>query len=167
MQLAAVGLASAGLVAGCSTGATTASPTPTTEVTQGPIALTKKAAGQRYLAFACASNKAGERFGEAVDDIRDFGDPMTPAAKKAALNLAKVEARSARGLTSPKYVWPANVQRQIDRMAIAAFEDSATFRRVAKWVTFDYAPEQADIGEAPSVVRLRLGLPPRGEGCDT
>lgn len=142
----------------------TPSPTPT-----GPVVLAKAAAGKRYLAIVCPANDANLAFNAAVEKYE--GEQLSSARLKAktraaARKAAAAQEEAARALTDDGYVWPKNVRKPLEGVALAMYDDAALLKVMAKkgsrWE--DWTGASAD-HESSSKVRLRLGLAPRGGDC--
>lgn len=134
------------------------SPTPS-----GPIELTAEQAGERYLKYICQTNAAGDRLVEAGYYDGYFGQPLTEEQRTALKNAAKVNTRAAQALEDPGYVWPADVAKPIETVSVQLYEFAASSADTAK--DGEITDLQGGPGKSASVIRLKLGLPPRGKGC--
>lgn len=156
-------------LAGCSNSGSdtaTASAVPTVSASAtpiGPVVMTEDQAADRYLLLICRSNGANDRLGATGYYDSYLGQPLDAQQKNALKKMAKVNARVAQDLEDGDYVWPEQVREKIDKVAVQLYELSATARSTAK--EGEAQVLSAGPGKAATVVRLKLGLPPRGKGC--
>lgn len=74
-----------------------------------------------------------------------------------------MNARAAKALEDPGYLWPEDVAKPIEKVSVQLYEFSASSTEAAK--DGEVADLQGGPDKSASVVRLKLGLPPRGKGC--
>jgi hypothetical protein len=157
-------------LAGCSNGdndgvvATSEAPSVSPSATpSGPVVLTTDQAADRYLLLICKSNGANEALVATGYYDSYLGQPLDEQQKNALKKMAKANAQVAQDLEDEGYVWPEQVKEQIDRVAVQLYELSATARSTAK--SGEAQVLSNGPGKSATIVRLKLGLPPRGKGC--
>ncbi len=135
------------------------------EATRSPT-VTEIDYGQQYLAIVCPKNIEGDKQKESWENL-EFGVDTPQAYRKWAGDMAEANKVEAQALSDAE--WPAEVQKSIDKIAVAAYDDVAPYESRANkpdpedWDDFN---DSASYGKAASDIRLKLDLPPRGEGCD-
>ena len=129
----------------------------------GPTELTIEQAGQRYLKYICQANAAGDRLEAAGYYETPYGQALTEEQRTALKKAAKVNARAARALEDPAYVWPEDVAEPVQTVSVQLYEFSSSSAAAAEDGTI--TDLRGGPGKSASVVRLKLGLPPRGKGC--
>jgi len=73
-------------------------------------------------------------------------------------------------LADEGYVWPKKVRAAVDRVATYYFQASATYKTLSAagstWADAYFTDDEQEARDVAKV-RLGLGLPPAGEGCDS
>ena len=143
-----------------------------------PQKMSKEQAGQRFLKAICPVNAINDQInavekklkeerakwyypGEALDRANVRVGSLENNLVSLAHRTVNAETLSSRQLTDPKYVWPENVQKDIEAVA------DEKFRR-AGWLSEKLKgrdPGKFKFVDNANSARLKLGLPPVGQGC--
>ena len=161
--IAAAALALAGCSQGDGTTVAVTSPSPTVSASPSPVVMTAEQAGERYLRYICKSNDANASLGPAGVSTLYVGDALTDQQKQTVRRAAAVNAKAARALEDSGYVWPEDVSEYVEKVAVQLYDDSAKYRDIVKSGKMQLMSGGSN--RAANIVRLRLGLPPRGKGC--
>ena len=160
-----------------STSAPTAAPEPPTPspsaspTTTEPTELTIEEAGALYLSAVCPANDAGDKYSKMYDRFELYAsnsDTPNPKTQKAAQAAADAKVRQAQILSDPEAGWPSSLRKDLDAIATQNYEFAAWYSSIADaktWSDVESVPGSGKGSKAASSVRLKLGLPPRGEGC--
>lgn len=143
-----------------------------------PQKMNKEQAGQRYLNAICPVNAIndqihtvekklkGERSkwyypGDALDNANVRVGSLENNLISLATRVRDAEVVSSRQLTNPKYIWPEGVQKDIDAVADEKFRRAGWMSETLK----GRDPGKFKFVDNSNSVRLKLGLPPLGQGC--
>lgn len=146
----------------------TTSPQPAAESSPSPLATawTEDEAGAYYLATICATNDVTDKFNKAFR-----GNDWKFAKVKARAKELRDSSRSAAAaLDEPPFPWPANVQKDIDRMIDEYLGELTYYQALAnskdRNVLIARSYDYVETSRTPTQrIRLRLGLPRAPRGC--
>lgn len=164
----AVALAFTSLV-GCTAAADPAAPSPTPTIDPGPVELSVKEAGERYLHIVCPDNLASGAISQALSageaEFFNGGAPDPSAVKTAAVTALDVGRAAAEFLDDDYFTWPEEVAEHIVTIRTITITDLSYLSSVANAATFEdayYAPyiDDGSGATASQTIRFELGLDP-------
>lgn len=178
-SIAAIGIISVALLAGCAAttpsapaGAEptpTSSPSPTPTIDPGPITLTTDEASERYLGIVCQRNVVIAQMNEAFDaqeeTFLDGGEPDDSAVKAAATEVMRVNSMQIALFDDPYYTWPDGLVDHLKNIRDASMTQSSMFDSIANASSYEVAyyvtaPETPEATTSAQEIRYQLELSP-------
>ena len=137
--------------------------------------MTVEEAGDLYLRAVCPSNEYDFAIYRLVEDAFFVSEePVSQQDRDLFAAAAEVLRQSAMALDSPESQWPADVQAGIDEVITSLLQSVSKYQLAAKaetendaWFAIMREVEGGvNSNSQAQLVRMRLNLPPAGEGND-
>lgn len=143
-----------------------------------PHKMSTEESASRYLLAVCPANKAGDKLIELNKKLKEElaveyynADALARANIRVgslqnnilseATRLRDLEVKTSHILTDSKYIWPENVQKDVESLADEEFRHAGWLNDKIKGNN----PAEFKAGNYSDAIRRKLNLPVRGLGC--